>query len=1335
MDAQQFLDSDAISADNFLDEDDRTFGQKAISFVTMGHVYGDQSGMPQAEVSFTPEGEMTRADVPTADPGFFEDPVTALAMGAVAGARAAAGPIGKGLRAAREALGWFTGGASDVPTLAKAGAKGIVKAIEAKPLAKASEARRAKGVLESITPETRISNVADTPLSTVPKAAPKAVTNADDFLAGKEPAPAEIIQPAKTSQGIKRTVGIDIEDADPIFNAMNEAKKAGGFNLDILRKDYGDETVNSLMKRRPGIATKNGPLRLDEFAMDAGFDDGDSLMNAMLEGQTKKQFRRKMAGEVDALSGGNYDLIKRGYEPAKSVEAYKLGKGDKVIRNGEVFKVTDDKGGKLTLHDGETLKVPMEETLAVDGIKIKEIPRFSEETGTITGMSEAETFGLVNPETEIGRGPLSKKNMTPTSGLDLLAKEQTAQAQRGAVGLDIGKKEPKPTFKFDSPETEALFQSAKGIKPEGIGSRIKAIATEVGHKLTRDFQHLANKKENAQLIFDLKRLEKQKDVVADRTVRNIGETLSGLNRADYDLFSRKVIIDDLYSDFSRGLYGTDKELPFKLTPSSLVKERGRLDALVTKNPKIAEALEKRKAMWDQVKDEYIEALGPYKSGVEDMFKENYYRHQVLDYVAESGLFGTGKRLKTPQRGYMKGRKGVANLYNTDYIEAEHNIMAQMLHDAETAKTLTKIKGKEDIAKTVREKAKADGLDDWRKAIPEGYTTWQPKEGSVFYPVLTVEEKTAEQIMAGEIDEILGEGKDIFRSALAVGGKRKEWVVRNEVAETLNNLVREKSQGLSTRADKAIMRGWKQWQLISPRRYFKYNARNMTGDAEATFLGNPSGFKSMPKAIGELGDVFFGKKPMSKDMAAWFERGGVGSTLQAQEMDNLKQIWMFSRLNEKRGGDLNAWNKYWRTARLTTDFRESILRYSNFLDFKKQLIEGGGKPKSYGASKPEMIDALQDIDDKAYWLSNDLLGAYDRVSVAGQTIRERLIPFWSWQEVNFKRYIQLFRNAANDGELTASIGKKLGATSARTAMKVGGLAVKGAAFASMLHVYNSTFFPEEYKTLPADLKSTPLIILGRDEKGQIQYFNRMGTLDDFISWFGLDHAPRFVGDYLSGKKTMKELLKAQAKKTYEGPANKVWQGAAPFMKLTGELVSGRSTFPDVFQRGTIRDRNLHLARAFGLENEYIAMAGKPSKGYGESLKNLFMYRIDPGEAAYRTIFDLKGDFMKKLGKTSEGFWLTPTGDALYNMKLALRYDDKEAFSKYFSEYAALSAAQGKTNEDIRKGVARSVKNMHPLSGMNEQVRDAFVVSLNSDDKEALSQALKFYQDILAGNRSK
>ena len=95
------------------------------------------------------------------------------------------------------------------------------------------------------------------------------------------------------------------------------------------------------------------------------------------------------------------------------------------------------------------------------------------------------------------------------------------------------------------------------------------------------------------------------------------------------------------------------------------------------------------------------------------------------------------------------------------------------------------------------------------------------------------------------------------------------------------------------------------------------------------------------------------------------------------------------------------------------------------------------------------------------LSNQLLGAYDQVGVIGQKLRNYLIPFWSWNEVNFRRYVQLFKNAGNNGQLAEAVGRKALGTLARTpllAMQAGKFLLKASAMWTVLQVWNNTPLP-------------------------------------------------------------------------------------------------------------------------------------------------------------------------------------------------------------------------------------------------------------------------------------
>ncbi|MDD2235355.1 MAG: hypothetical protein PHV03_10780 [Desulfitobacteriaceae bacterium] len=168
-------------------------------------------------------------------------------------------------------------------------------------------------------------------------------------------------------------------------------------------------------------------------------------------------------------------------------------------------------------------------------------------------------------------------------------------------------------------------------------------------------------------------------------------------------------------------------------------------------------------------------------------------------------------------------------------------------------------------------------------------------------------------------------------------------------------------------------------LTAPHKWSKHNARNLSGDAEAVFVGNASAFKKVPQAIKELYEIMFKDRPMSGDMREFFERGLFQTVLQTVEVGDLDQLKMFQHLYEKeqRQGKLTAapskaWHTYWKYARLTTDFREAILRYAACLDYLEQMEnDPQGRPKNFGASKPENVMALDNIYDRAFKLANEL----------------------------------------------------------------------------------------------------------------------------------------------------------------------------------------------------------------------------------------------------------------------------------------------------------------------------------------------------------------------------
>jgi len=221
---------------------------------------------------------------------------------------------------------------------------------------------------------------------------------------------------------------------------------------------------------------------------------------------------------------------------------------------------------------------------------------------------------------------------------------------------------------------------------------------------------------------------------------------------------------------------------------------------------------------------------------------------------------------------------------------------------------------------------------------------------------------------------------------------------------------------------------------------------------------------------------------------------------------------------------------------------------------------------------------------------------------------------------------------------------------------------------------------------------------------------------------MDAPKRDIDDFLSGRRTLLEIGKDMA----ESPVNVIVQGANPLLvvKPAFELASRRSMFPDVFKMGIIRDRGLYLAKSFGMENEYKAIAGLPSRGYAASVRSMFMYDSDPGETEYSNAFELRNNYLKKIGKESEMFMFSDKASYLYNVKLALRYGDDQAFVKYLELY--------KQAGGTRKGFNTSIKNMHPLAGLKSKEKRGFYESLNAEDRDRVQRAIDFYDRVIKGN---
>ena len=565
------------------------------------------------------------------------------------------------------------------------------------------------------------------------------------------------------------------------------------------------------------------------------------------------------------------------------------------------------------------------------------------------------------------------------------------------------------------------------------------------------------------------------------------------------------------------------------------------------------------------------------------------------------------------------------------------------------------------------------------------------------------------------------------------------VLPSELADTLHSLSIPKVRSKLGNFTKNLTTMWKTHTLYFPTRNPKYFIRNLLGDLDAVIAGNPSALFKVKQAITDLYHDFYGdNSKVSSEFYEFQKRGGAVTMQSSQELYDYKQLREFKNLiSELDDFDAPAWKKFssssWRILDKilgsgiikANDFRESILRYACYLDYLRQMQnDKNGLPNNFGASVHDEIISIPDIRDRAFKLANELVGAYDQISASGKELRDILVPFYSWIEVNAKRYWQLIRNGLSRNPKDFVSGRFLkgqlfnipyyGFRIAQTYIMINLLS-------ALISAFNHFVFPDDEENLPPDIKSRTHILLGNDGQGNIRYFDRVGNMLDNLEWFGQDDSPFFpffndVKDIFNNKMSVTDWINKISTSLF----NKSVNSLNPIFKLPLELAFRRTSYPDATNPAVIRDRFKYLAQSFGLTWPYKLASGEVLSNWNE-FKKLFFYLTDADEAAYFYTLSKVREFQEKvLHRKFDGFSTTQRGEVLRNIKSALRLHDKSAAERYILDYAHL----GGTGQ----GLKNSLQNMHPLHSLSARDKKRFFMWLSDDDKKFFNRAEKYYKDL-------
>ena len=596
-----------------------------------------------------------------------------------------------------------------------------------------------------------------------------------------------------------------------------------------------------------------------------------------------------------------------------------------------------------------------------------------------------------------------------------------------------------------------------------------------------------------------------------------------------------------------------------------------------------------------------------------------------------------------------------------------------------------------------------------KAMSDTHVIHQPRRGNYFYTKTVIDEDAFNQaynemvlsLTSGEVDLGNIDLNKLFtqyaETIRLTGAAYEQWVLPKEIVDTMNEIANPKQASEGAKAARAIVSSWKGWATsVNPLRTVKFGLRNLAGDLDAVIAGNPKITLFAKKAVQDIWQAMRHKN-YSPDFMEWVERGGYTSMIFANEMDTEMQDKLFSNLKEKQGTDifkipLKLFEGYLDGVENAHNFREAILRYSAYLYFKDEIKRNNGNVKDYVASNRYIVRGLNTIEDKAYQLSKDLLGAYDEVGKMGQTLRRYWVPFYSFTETNLKRYYRMFENIlASDDKISKKAGKLL-----LKALMVNMLGL-------LISAWNRFVTKDADDKLPPQTRNIPHITFG-EIGGKVYAFRQLGSFTELLEWFGLD-------DY----KLSKEDITA--------PLDKAWGMVTPFLKLPVELVSGLNFYPSLSQPRAIRDKWQHFFNSFGVDSIYNEVTGKPTRGVSEIVKGSFLYSYDYKESAYYEILDIKREYQKKTDNTIYG--ADEKSNALYYMKTAIRYKDRKAALKYLDKYFE--------NGGTAKGIKQSFATLNPMYGFTSkntiEKGKEFVASLTEEQKEKLKIAQEYYENDL------
>lgn len=280
---------------------------------------------------------------------------------------------------------------------------------------------------------------------------------------------------------------------------------------------------------------------------------------------------------------------------------------------------------------------------------------------------------------------------------------------RGGSGLP-SLRVPEEMLQSSSRDVEARWQAAHGIGDRSFLQRIKTGAVELKNAFTRHFPKLDPKTDGREIDI-LRHFEATPLWAKEMAGQMMRGFTTGFKREHLNLFERVVILRDLARDIAAGEYA-GKELPFGYVDEAAVRaDLSQFERIAQENPGVSDALTRRKEFMDSLRERMIQSKLLPESVRE---RDDYFHRQVLQFMRlkDEASAGTGsKDVRTHRKGFQRERRFSSKDYNTSYLEAEYEVLAQSFAQLNTVETLTKLKASSDIRPSLNSIAKETNLEN------------------------------------------------------------------------------------------------------------------------------------------------------------------------------------------------------------------------------------------------------------------------------------------------------------------------------------------------------------------------------------------------------------------------------------------------------------------------------------------------------------------------------------------------------------------------------------------------------------------------------------------------